>query len=618
MKKFRSATLHEVKLNDPVFAPRMAAGRRRTIPASLEQCEKTGRLDAFLLNWKPGMPNQPHIFWDSDVAKVLEGIAYLLCQQPDAELERRYDELVDRIAAAQQPDGYLNTYFTVVEPDKRWTNLYDWHELYCAGHLMEAAVAGYEALGKRKFLDVMCRYADYIDSKFGREEGKIHGYPGHEEIELALVRLYRATGFERYWRLAKYFVDERGQEPNYFVQENTYHTYGLPNRQAHKPVREQETADGHAVRALYLYSGMADVAEISGDDELLQVCERLFRNIAERRMYVTGGVGSSFQGEAFTADYDLTNGTLMYAESCAAIALVLFANRMLQITGDGRYADVIERALFNGILSGIDLNGDHFFYTNYLEVDDNTVSYCAGSKVRLEWFGCSCCPTNFCRFLPQLGTFLWSVGDAEYRLEIPAAHTADFGAAAFEVESGYPYDEKIAVTIRKDGRFRLALRLPDWCHCATFPEGGSVENGYWSAERDWKNGERLEYTLAMPIETVRSNFKITGNAGRVALQRGPIVYCCESFDNGLGISNMVLRLDRPMRLTTVAGLPDGTPAIQGEAWREIAPDAESLYYTGAPRREAMTFTAIPYALWQNRDADPAHIAMAVWMRATCC
>ena len=619
MKKYRHALLTEIKLQDGVLAPRITAARENTIPASLKQCEKTGRFDAFRLNWKSEMPNRPHFFWDSDVAKVLEGIAYLLGGHPDSELENYYDELVDLIAEAQQPDGYLNTYFTVVEPEKRWKNIYNCHELYCAGHLIEAAVAGYEILGKRKLLAVMCRYADYIDSVFGKEDGKIHGYPGHEEIELALMRLYHATGNKRYWRLAQYFIDERGQEPNFFVKEDHFQdygpVYGLLNRQAHKPVREQENADGHAVRALYLYCGMADVAAEAGDGELLKTCKRLFRSIAERRMYITGGVGSTFQGETFTIDYDLTNGSLMYAESCAAIALVFFCSRMLQITGDVRYADVMERALFNGVLSGISLDGKRFFYTNYLEVDANTVCYNAGSKIRKEWFDCSCCPTNFCRFIPLTATYLWTLNEREYRLEIPVAHEADFGDAAFEVNSNYPYSGDVSLTIKQSGKFKIALRIPKWCKTYSFPENGIVENGYWMAERNWKVGDRLEYSLDMPIEFVRSNFKVTCNAGRIALQRGPLVYCCESFDNGMDIANLVLRLRLPLKLEPADGLPPGTLAICGMAWHESAPDSQSLYYTGMPKRKSVPFTAIPYALWQNRDANPTRIAMAVWMRA---
>ena len=269
--------LKHIRLNDPVFAPRQETNWKTTIPSCIRRCEETGRLKAFKLQWKEGDPDKPHIYWDSDVAKVLEGMAASLLIHPDPEMEKKLDELVDLVIGAQQPDGYLNTHFTVTDQDKRWTNLHDWHELYCAGHLMEAAVAHYQATGKRKFLDAMCRYTDYIDTLFGREAGKKRGYPGHEEIELALVKLYHASGEKRYLELARYFVEERGSEPNYFVTEEKFPPAELKNRQAHKPVREQTEADGHAVRAVYLFSGLADIAGETSDPALLECAERLFR-----------------------------------------------------------------------------------------------------------------------------------------------------------------------------------------------------------------------------------------------------------------------------------------------------------------------------------------------------
>ncbi|MBR4075427.1 MAG: glycoside hydrolase family 127 protein, partial [Lentisphaeria bacterium] len=322
MRKFNRPALCDVRPADPVFAKRIATGIARTIPAAMEKTVETGRLDAFRLNWQEGQPNKPHIFWDSDTAKVLEGMAYSLALQPDPELEKTYDEWVDLICSAQQEDGYLNTYYTQFEQDQRWQHLSWAHELYCAGHLMEAAVAGYECLGKRKLLDCLCRYADYIDSVFGLEEGKRRGWPGHEEIELALIRLYRATGNERYLKLSSYFVNDRGTEPNVFEMET-----GGGNStalQAHLPVREQDTPVGHAVRMVYLLAGMADVADEENDPSLLAACDRLFEALRQKKMYITGGIGSSFSGEKFTIPYDLTNGSLMYAESCAAIGLAQF------------------------------------------------------------------------------------------------------------------------------------------------------------------------------------------------------------------------------------------------------------------------------------------------------
>ena len=364
--------LAAIQLHDSVFAPRQKTGHDVTIPSCLKRCRETGRIDAFRLQWKKGDPNPPHVYWDSDVAKVLEGMAEMLMIHPDPAMEKELDELVDLIVSAQRDDGYLNVHFTVVEPEKRWSNLGDWHELYCAGHLIEAAVAHFQATGSRKFLDAMCRYADYIASVFGPAPGQKRGYPGHEEIELALVRLYRTTGETRYLNLAKYFIDERGADPNYFSEtEKSIPRDFLSNRQAHKPVREQEQAVGHAVRAVYLYCGMVDVAVETRDCVLLNAAIRLFDNLSRRRMYITGGIGSTSIGEAFTTDFGLPNDTA-YAESCAAIGLAMFAKRLLDVTNEGKYADVLERVLYNNALSGISLSGDEFFYVNLLEVNDAT------------------------------------------------------------------------------------------------------------------------------------------------------------------------------------------------------------------------------------------------------
>ena len=298
MKKNDGVPQKKIKLLDPVFAPRQETGYRVTIPGCIRRCEETGRLKAFKLQWKKGEPEQPHVFWDSDVAKVLEGMAEMLMVHPDPAMEKELDELVDLIVGAQQEDGYLNVHFTVVEPEKRWSNLGNQHELYCAGHLIEAAVAHFEATGSRKFLDAMCRYADYIASVFGPAPGQKRGYPGHEEIELALVRLYRAVGEKRYLELAKFFIDERGAEPSYFVDvEKSLNRAQLPNRQAHKPVRLQEKAVGHAVRAVYLYCGMVDVAVETQDSGLLNAAVRLFDNVTQRQMYITGGIGSTTHNE---------------------------------------------------------------------------------------------------------------------------------------------------------------------------------------------------------------------------------------------------------------------------------------------------------------------------------
>lgn len=614
-KNYRCAKISQVVPADITLKRAIKTDKSSTIPSSLQKCYETGRIDAFKLNWKEGMPRQPHIYWDSDVAKVLEGAANILSIYPDAELEAEYDRIIDLIVSSQQSDGYLNSYYTTVEPEKRWSKLWLNHELYCAGHLIEAAVAAYEQLGKTRLFDAMCRYADYIDTVFGPEEGKKKGYPGHQELELALVRLYHATKNEKYFKLAKFFIDERGKSPNYFMKVEKAPAQNVFNIQAHKPVREQTEAVGHAVRAVYMYSGMADVAAISKDEELFRACETLFDNISKKRMYITGGIGSSFFGETFTIDYDLQNSSLMYAESCAAMGFVRFASRMLNATGDGKYAEIIEKAIFNGVLSGISLSGDRFFYTNYLEVDDNTKIYNHGAKERQKWFDCSCCPTSFCRFLPETLQYVWSANDDELRLNIPIANTYKSAFGDIEVESLYPYGGKIRIIIKSSDTFKFAVRIPQWCRKYTLCLNGAeitdkaVQN-YITFDRTWQSGDVIELELDMPVEVMRSNLKITSNAGRIALMRGPVVYACESVDNPDGIANMRIDVKSGFELAEAHGLGEKIIAVRGRAVYETASDTESLYYAGELIRKEGTFTAIPYHLWQNRGAAN----MAVWIR----
>ena len=614
-KNYRNADITKVIPQDNIFQPRIETCYKSTIPSSIKKCYDTGRIDAFKLNWQEGMPNKPHIFWDSDVAKVLEGIANILALYPDKELEAEYDKIIDLIASAQQEDGYLNSFFTSVSSD-RWKGLYMGHELYCAGHLIEAAVAAYELLGKTKLLDVVCRYADYIDSYFGTEPEKIQGIPGHEEIELALIRLYQATGNKRYFNLSKYFIDQRGTTPNYFAEVEGKTYAQIERFQAHKPVREQTEAVGHSVRAVYLYCGMADVATLSDDEKLFRACETLFENITRKRKYITGGIGSSFSGEIFTTDYDLSNGSLMYAESCAAIGLARFASRMFNATGDGRYAEIVEKTIFNGILSGISLQGDKFFYTNYLEVDDNTYCYNHGAKTREPWFDCSCCPTNFCRFLPEMLGYVWSSGDNELLLNIPIANTFHGELGEVKVQGNYPYNGEITIKVRSDKDFTLRIRIPEWCKNYKFSLNGQniepvIELGYAVFKRSWQKSDVIKCNFDMPIKVMRSNLKVTGNTGRIALMRGPLVYACETIDNPKGIANMIIKSKQNFECCNVAGLPEGTVGIKGKAIVETMTDPDELYTSQELKREEIEFIAIPYALWDNRGKAN----MAVWLRS---
>lgn len=606
-----SDSLKQIELADRVLAPRQKTGRTATIPECIGKCRTTGRLRAFELKWRPGDPDKPHVYWDSDVAKVLEGMAWSLLVSPDPALEKQLDELVDLVVSAQQPDGYLNTHFTLVEPENRWKNLHHEHELYCAGHLIEAAVAHFEATGKRKFLDAMCRYADLIAATFGRGPGQMRGYPGHEELELALVKLYRATGEKRYLELAEYFIDERGADPNYFTTVENLSPSKLENLQADIPVRKQTSATGHAVRALYLSCGIADVAAETGDAELQALAERLFDNIAERRMYITGGVGSSPQGEAFTHDFALPNDTA-YAESCAAMALVLFSKRLLDATGKRKYAEVMERTLYNNALSGISLDGTHFFYANPLEVNATTRELMNIGRVRQEWFSCSCCPTSYCRFLPQLGRFCASATKDSLRIDIPAAMHIKTPTFAVEVTGNYPDSGDVIVSVGRGGEFELALRIPEWCCKFSVKLNGedtsaAVADGYWRMKRDWQVGDKVNLLLAIEAELRFADPRVPADAGRAAIQRGPVVYCVESADNpGVRLHSLRLSSNVHFRETTVPGLPEGTIALRFAARHDVAaPDG--AFSTRPPKYADGEAVAIPYALWQNRGVGAMQV-----------
>jgi len=637
-KKLDPAPLRGVAIEGRFLGRRQAANRKATIPAVYRLCETTGRIDGFKLDWKPGMPDPPHHFWDSDVAKWVEAAGHSLATHPDPELEALADGVIDLISGAQQEDGYLNVHFTVGEPEKRWKNLRDMHELYSAGHLMEAAVAYYRGTGKRKLLDVMCRFADYIDSVFGPEPGQMKGYPGHEEIELALVTLYRATGEQRYLGLAKFFVDERGQQPHYFDVEarergedpSESHFGGRYDyNQSHVPVREQTTAEGHAVRAMYLYAGMADVAAEMGDEELLAACERLWQNVTERRMYVTGGIGSSSRGERFTYDYDLPN-KIAYTETCAAIGLVLWAHRMLQFEGDGAYADVMERALYNGLLSGVSLDGETFFYANPLEVIPAAFEHRPDlfrmpniSPRRQEWFWCSCCPTNMARFLASLGQYVVSQADGEIYLHLYVGGTValelDGQPVVLTQETRYPWDGKVRVEVKpeQETAFTLALRVPGWCPEATLKVNGGpvdieplMDKGYAKVDRLWKPGDMVELALSMGVQRIEAHPAVSMDCGRVAFQRGPLIYCLEETDNGPDLNDIVLPRDAELTAEFEEDLLEGMVVIRGQARRRGLSKWEGkLYQPAHTPRETVDITAVPYYAWANREPGE----MLVWI-----
>lgn len=615
----------KVEITGGFWAERQRVNAQVSIPHLYEQCRKSGRIDVWKLDWQQFHGDEkPHIFWDSDVAKWLESAAYALHGgHAPAELRQRIDEVVDLIVAAQQPDGYINSYFTLVEPDNRWSNLRDQHELYCAGHLTEAAVAHFEATGDRKLLDAMCRYHDHIASVFGTGKGQKRGYPGHQEIELALVMLHRVTGDAKHLALARYFVDERGNQPHYFDVEAIargddpakYWAKTHDYTQSKIPVREQRQPTGHAVRGMYLYSAMADLAAIDGDDALLTACRHIIRHTVERRMYVTGGLGSSSRNEGYTRDFDLPNEAA-YAETCAAIGLVFFAQRMLNIERDGWYGDIVERALYNNVLSGVSLAGDGFFYTNPLES--------AGDHHRWGWFHCVCCPPNLTRLIASLGGYLYA-SDADtifvhQYVQSEAEIAVGSRTVRMQVETEYPWDEQISLTIAPDAAaaFTLALRLPGWCRRPALQINGKpealaqVRAGYVYIRRTWQRGDRVSLHLSMPVELVQAHPQVSMNAGRVALQRGPVIYCLEEADNGPGLNHLVLPGGPTFVIDRDLSPVGGVPVIMAAAVRQITAGWDGALYRplATPKQQVEMIRAVPYFCWDNRTAGE----MLVWLR----
>jgi len=577
------------------------------------------------------------VFQDSDIAKWIEGAAYSLRWHPDPELEKIVDGAIEEIVAAQQPDGYLDTYYIINGLEKRWTNLRDNHELYCAGHMIEAAVAYYQATGKRVLLDAVIRFADHIDSVLGPEDGKLHGYPGHPVIEMALMRLYAVTGNPKHLNLARYFVDQRGQAPLFFEEEgelnhNDFYWkdsfFRYQYYQAAKPVREQADAEGHAVRAMYLYSGMADVARETGDASLADACRRLWRSVVSRRMYVTGAIGSSEYGEAFTFDYDLPNDTV-YGETCAAIGLVFFARRMLALEPDSEYADVMERALYNGVISGMQLDGRSFFYVNPLEVLPEASLKDHGKRhvkvERQKWFGCACCPPNLIRLVSSLEDYIASVRESSLYVHLYVGGDLEATVGGRDIQlntqTSYPWDGNISMTFTSGEpvSFALNLRVPAWCSSWSLKLNGQsvtpeIAGGYLVLSRLWNPGDRLELTLDMPVSFLSANPRIPEDAGKVCVSRGPLVYCVEEADNGRDLHLLRLGPARPEECKT-EWKPEklgGIVEITSPGLRESdAGWGDTLYSAGKTiDTSPAALTWIPYYAWANRSPGE----MRVWIR----
>ncbi|MCI8388440.1 MAG: glycoside hydrolase family 127 protein [Clostridiales bacterium] len=606
----KNLTFDKIDITGGFWHEKQELIRKTTIWNVYKRFCDTGRFPAFKMDWKEGMPNRPNIFWDSDVAKWLESVAYLTLKQREPELEAIVDEVVDDIERGRMEDGYFNICYELFEPQNRFKFRGN-HELYCAGHLIEAAVAYNKATGKNKFLHLMEDYAKLIKRIFMDEESAAFDSPGHEEIELALVRLYDHTGNRDYLDLALFFINKRGSQAK--LPENDNYHRGT-HIQDHLPVREQFTAEGHAVRACYLYCAMADLAERTDDAELKNACEKLFKNITEARMYITGSIGSSHVLEEFENDYRLPNDTA-YAETCAALALALFARRMQAFGPDSRYADTVERIIYNGFLSGLSLDGKSFFYENAHEIDLEQRKSVRSSlherrnthfpiTQRIEVFGCSCCPPNVTRFIPSIADFIYSYDDTTVYVNQYMASTASLGELTLTQETNYPFEGCIKLTISGGSR-RIAFRIPAWCRVWSIGRNGAsvdtaINNGY--AYVDAADGDVLTLSLRISVRRVKSNPRVLTNRGLIAVTYGPFVMCLEGVDNGGSLTNVKL-----VGKTATVGFDEklGLPCIYHPAVRE---SIKGLY-SDIVSSEPFTAKLIPYHAFANRGETD----MRIWV-----
>lgn len=586
LKMIEQIDFSHVKINDNFWSPRLSKHVSATLPVCIDQIEnQTGRIRNFE-NAAKGEGEHSGIFFDdSDVYKALEGMAYSLINNPDPELEKKADEWIDKFAAAQQPDGYINTFYTLTGLDKRWTNM-DKHEMYCAGHMIEAGVAYYQATGKRKLLDVCIRMTDHMMSQFG--PGKRHWVPGHEEIELALVKLYQTTQEQKYLDFAYWLLEERGHGHGTMGDEGKWNpVYYLDI----VPVRQLTDISGHAVRCMYLYCGMADVAALKNDTGYIAAMDRLWDDVVHRNMYITGGIGSSRDNEGFTEDYDLPNLDA-YCETCASVGMVLWNQRMNQLTGDSKYIDVLERSLYNGALAGISLGGDRFFYVNPLESK--------GDHHRQEWYGCACCPSQLSRFLPSIGNYIYASSDDALWVNLYIGNTGQIRIGETDIlltqETDYPWDGSVKLTISTSQPLEkeIRLRIPDWCKTYDLSINGKrinvpKEKGY-AVIKDWKSQDVIALDMDMPVEIVAADPHVKENFDKRAIQRGPLVYCMEEIDNPVYFDQIQLSPSTTFQTAFASDILNGIKTIKTNG-----------------RAQSATF--IPYYAWDNRKAGK----MRVWI-----
>ena len=570
------------------------------------------------------------VFQDSDVYKWLEAVAYSLDDTWDEDLKELADGVVELIGKAQQPDGYINTYFTIKEPEKRYKRLVESHELYCAGHLLEALIAYNRVTGSEPAMSIALKLANHMDETFGPEEGKIHGADGHEEVEIGLMKLYHVTGDERYMRLADYFLEIRGESPKlYKEQRKTDDGRGILGggispepikyNQTHLPVDKQDTAEGHAVRLVYMCTAMADVAASMGNEKLAAACKRIWRNIVDKRMYITGGIGSTVNGEAFTLDYDLPNDT-MYCETCASIGLIFFAKQMLKLERDAEYADVMERALYNTALSGMALDGKHFFYVNPLEVVpkkgklDPTKSHV--KSVRPSWLGCACCPPNLARLLTSLDDYIYSKFDNTVLVNLFIKSEFESETITISQETDYPRTGKISFKVSNivDEPQRIGIRVPAWCDKSEGKVDGRdteilPEKGYWYVEIPFGTHE-ISFDMEIIPKKWYSNINVSEDMGKVAVSRGPFVYCVEEVDNGKDLHCLALKSSSQLQGEWKEDLLFGVYEIECEGIRYEKSGSDRLYSDKPTVKETSArIRFIPYHTWGNRGENE----MRVWL-----
>ena len=619
----------EVRLTSPFWRERLETVLTRTIPSQHAKLEEYGMLESLKLPQPPPplrIPRNAHglstqIFWDSDIGKWIEAASYALAHRRDANVEAKINAIVDDLVRAQSPDGYLNSWYNGREPGKRWTNLRDNHELYNAGHLLEGAVAYFRATGRRKMLDMMERYVDHIATVFGPGPGQKRGYPGHQEIELALIKLYRLTGDRRRLDLAAYFIDERGREPHYFTEEalargedaKDFWAGTYEYNQSHIPVREQKRMVGHAVRGMYMACAMADLALELEDDGLRRACEALWRDVTTAQMYVTAGLGPKEANEGFTEAYDLPNETA-YTETCASVALAFWAHRMLHLELDGGYADVMELALYNGALCGLSREGEHYFYSNPLES--------RGQHRRWAWHRCPCCTMNVSRLVASIAGYAISASSDGVALHLYGGFETTVALAGASVTlsetSGYPWfgEVRVAVDPEAPATFDLKLRIPGWARGATVAVNGerialARVDGYATIRRLWRKGDVVTLELAMPPERLYAHPNVRMDVGRTALRRGPLIYCVEEADNpGGAVQTLALPRSAPLNAAWRNDLFDGVMTLTTRAKRLVPGNGSvALYSTEPPGTEDAAIVALPYHLWANRAPG----SMQVWL-----